>query len=115
MVSLHSDSCDSLRIITDNENTTLNLYKWSDDIIIKNPIGYNVQNLNCTPLNAYLILNESFQSLYTSISSIFNNLPCLNTKFICNETESCTVEYNEEFSDAALNYFYNFMNCYGPI
>ena len=60
---LREEACTSLQLITDNDNTTVNIHQFSENIIINNPTGYNSNNLNCDPENVYFTLDQYFISL----------------------------------------------------
>eukprot|EP01084_Bolivina_argentea_P153556 267750_1 len=107
-------ACDNLRIITDNDNTTVNLYQFSQNVVINNSVGYTTRNLKCGHDDASILLNNQHNTTTDSIlGTLYNPMPCSDVTFICNSTESCAID---EYV-SSINLGQNFTNtffCYGP-
>ena len=105
-------SCDSIRVRTDNDNTTLKMHDFSENVLFETPTGYNQRNLICNPDNAYFFINSD-TTLSQAINEIYSRLSCEDTHFICNETESCDMTYVTAIDVTEIST--PFINCYGPI
>ena len=103
-----SQSCRFLTVDSDSDNTTLNVYEYSEGITFGIPSGYTEQKLNCDPNNAYIKMDQ-----YEMIG-MPDILPCSGIKVICNVTDECLIEYGNS-STSLLRYYQPFFNCYGPL
>ena len=97
---------------TDSDNTTLNIYEYSEDVTFGTPSGYTGENLNCDPSNAYITIDQSGMTDYHD--ALPDDLPCSDVKIVCNVTEECSIKYNDS-TTSPLNTYQPFFNCYGPI
>lgn len=106
-------ACDGITINTDSDNTTLNINEFSQNIVFKTPTGFNGNNLQCNPQNAYIQIGEQFGSISEEIVEISGDkLPCSDTQIMCNDTDSCNIEYIEEYNDYGYSELFN---CLAPI
>ena len=89
------------------------MYEFNENVVFDTPIGYNGHNLICDPEDAYFTLN-SHLSLSQAIENIYPRLPCEDTTFICNKTDSCDMTYHLSPQTTTM-ISTPFVNCYGPI
>eukprot|EP01084_Bolivina_argentea_P093945 168915_1 len=114
IICYHSSACDNVKIITDNDDTMLTIFKFSKNVTIHNSIGYNQQNLQCGNNDEYVYLHSELATVEKSISTLYDPLPCSDVTFFCNGTHSC---FMNQFLSEILTDFshYNYPMLYGPI
>ena len=91
------------------------MYQHSKGIVFDSPAGWTTDNLECNPLNAYIILNENVTSISQGISELFPNHPCEDIEFRCNKTNNCTIKSINNANGVNIDTFQPFFNCYYPI
>ena len=116
-------ACDGLYIWTDTDDTKLNMYQFSEGIVFSSPTGWTRDNLECDPLDAYIILNGDASSIDQGLSELFVEHPCEGIKFRCdywnyyyydwNPNYSCIIESIEK--EINIDSFHPFSNYCQPI
>ena len=102
-------------ITTDTDDTKLNMYQYSAGIVFDTPTGWTPDNLNCDPLNAYIIMNGNISSIDQGLSELFFKHPCEGIRYSCGwyPIRECTVHSFEK--DIYIDTFQPFFNYCQPI
>eukprot|EP01084_Bolivina_argentea_P060804 111100_1 len=108
-------ACNSLTIYTKSDNTTLTLHGFSENIIFHLPSRFNENNINCDPQNAFLVISDQFNSLSELISQTFGTLPCSDVHMLCNDGDSCDMQYVQQTDAMDVDKFLKLFSCYGPM
>ena len=62
------NACDSLRIITDSDNTTLKMHQYSTNVLFSTPSGFTDNNLECDRRTYYINKINAFANLYAMLA-----------------------------------------------
>eukprot|EP01083_Nonionella_stella_P276693 940307_1 len=109
------DACSNINIYSDNDDTEILIYQFSENVNIHVPKGLHIhETLNCNPLDAYVLFDGSI-SLNDSIDHYFDgHLPCSSVWFWFTEINrvQCEIRYTESLSHRIFDYLYDIISCF---
>eukprot|EP01084_Bolivina_argentea_P122691 217412_1 len=104
------NACDNIIVNSNNKNVSIILHQYSQNIIIKNPIGYSERNLQCGNNDFYVSKQR------TNYSQITDSFVCRDVSFICdndNHSGSCYITFMDNgINNMYASDFYQPYQCY---